>query len=446
MNSSGIFDEVQKKEKVSAETLTKNLQDQVNQMSEFKNTMDSLNSKLEEGNFKDTINQMGVDSLAELQAINGMSEEELNNYVKLFDDKYALCQQTAAMRLSELRAQTELELSELYGGANVDLETFAMTFDGTFASIDQYVKTAITSGSQIAAGYGQGIKTGTKFAKESAQQMIADTETAAKQAAQIQSPSKRFENNVGTYISQGVGKGINNSTSKSSITSAVLDITSLAITEFRNHYEEFFKAGEYCADGFKEGILAKAEEIGRAAARVAKKALAAAKKAVDSHSPSKKFMELGENCDEGFIIGLENYSGLVEKQSAKVARGALGSLSNTISRISDTINSNMDAQPTIRPVLDLSGVADGVGAIDGMFNANPTLGVMSNIKSINSMMNNRQNGGNDDIISAIRDLKNTISNASGDVYNVNGITYDDGSNISSAIKDLVNAAKVERRI
>ena len=41
-----------------------------------------------------------------------------------------------------------------------------------------------------------------------------------------------------------------------------------------------------------------------------------------------------------------------------------------------------------------------------------------------------------------KDLQN-VGNTS---YNINGITYDDGSNISEAIKTLVNAAVVERRM
>ena len=61
-------------------------------------------------------------------------------------------------------------------------------------------------------------------------------------------------------------------------------------------------------------------------------------------------------------------------------------------------------------------------------------------------MNSRQNGSNGDVISAIKDLGSKLGNMSGNTYNVNGVTYDDGSNISDAVKALVHAARVERRI
>ena len=62
------------------------------------------------------------------------------------------------------------------------------------------------------------------------------------------------------------------------------------------------------------------------------------------------------------------------------------------------------------------------------------------------MMNKRQNGGTLDILSAIESLGNKLGNGSSNVYNVNGITYDDGSNVAEAIGALIRAAKIERRI
>ena len=103
----------------------------------------------------------------------------------------------------------------------------------------------------------------------------------------------------------------------------------------------------------------------------------------------------------------------------------------------------MNLQPTISPLLDLSNVKSGVKSIGSMI-GNPSLEVMSNVGSI-SMMMNRQNGVNDDVVSAINKLRGELGNIGGDTYSINGITYDDGTNVSDAVKTLVRAAKVERR-
>ena len=50
-----------------------------------------------------------------------------------------------------------------------------------------------------------------------------------------------------------------------------------------------------------------------------------------------------------------------------------------------------------------------------------------------------------DVINAIKGLKDSLSKP-GDTYTIGNITYDDGSEVSNAIKTLVRAAKIERRV
>ena len=164
------------------------------------------------------------------------------------------------------------------------------------------------------------------------------------------------------------------------------------------------------------------------------------------NSPAKKMIPIGQGLDEGMVVGLENYKGLVVDASEDVGESAVKSMSNAISGISDVVNSDIDSQPVIRPVLDLSNIESGANSINSMFGMSPSVDVLANVGSINSMMSNNQNGGNFDVISAIKDLGSKISGMSGNVYNVNGITYDDGSNVANAIGDLVRAARIERRI
>ena len=130
-----------------------------------------------------------------------------------------------------------------------------------------------------------------------------------------------------------------------------------------------------------------------------------------------------------------------------MAEVAINGTKNVISKVASLVNTDIDTQPTIRPVLDLSDVSAGVGMMNGMFNMTPSVEVMSNVRSISSTMNNRnQNGGNEDVISAIKDLKDSISASSGDIYSINGVTYDDGSNVADAVQSLIRAARIERRM
>lgn len=170
------------------------------------------------------------------------------------------------------------------------------------------------------------------------------------------------------------------------------------------------------------------------------------KKFFGINSPAKEMMPIGQYIDEGIVVGLEKYKGKVADASYEVGDSAVKSISSAISNISDAVNADVDSQPVIRPVLDLSGVESGASAINGMFGMTPSVDVLSNVGSINSMMSNGQNGGGSDILSAIKDLGNKIANMSTNTYVIDGITYDDGSNIATAVSDLVRAARIERRI
>lgn len=164
------------------------------------------------------------------------------------------------------------------------------------------------------------------------------------------------------------------------------------------------------------------------------------------NSPAKEMIFIGQGIDEGVVVGLEKYKGVVVNASEEVGDSAIKSMSNAISSISDVINTDIDSQPVIRPVLDLSNIESGASLINGMFGMTPSVDVLSNVGSISSMMSNNQNGGNSDIISAIKTLGSKIGSMSGNTYVIDGITYDDGSNVANAISDLVRAARIERRI
>lgn len=212
------------------------------------------------------------------------------------------------------------------------------------------------------------------------------------------------------------------------------------------YYASFYDAGSYVAQGFADGIKDnryKAEEQARI---MAQNAATAAKKALDINSPSKVFRAIAYSIPEGFAQGIDRRSWMAEDSATAMAEATVNNTKSILSRIVDVIDSDIDAQPTIRPVVDLSDVTDSANSINGMFSMSPSVGVISNIRAIKSMMNENQNRSrNNDIVSALDKLSQKLGNTSGDTYTFGNITYDDGSNVSDAVKSLVRAVRVERR-
>ena len=234
---------------------------------------------------------------------------------------------------------------------------------------------------------------------------------------------------------------------KSRVSSVSYEIVSASVSKLKDCYYKFYKAGVHVVRGFANGIsdttyLAKAKAI-----KMANAASEAAQKALDEHSPSKVFYKIGAFAGQGMVNALDDYSSKAYKSSYSVGDSARKGLANAINKISAVVDSDMELQPTIRPVMDLTEVQTGASMVSSMFNDRISVGATANLNAINASMSERiQNGGNADVVSAIGKLSKQLSNIGGNTYNVNGITYDDGSNISNAISDIIREARIERRM
>ena len=150
-------------------------------------------------------------------------------------------------------------------------------------------------------------------------------------------------------------------------------------------------------------------------------------------------MKLGNFYGQGFVIGINQFGKKVYTAAHDMGETAVEALRNPLSIVSDVLSGDLDVDPTIRPVMDLSEIQNGVRTINAM---SPAMAV--GIGSISASMNSRSRvDSNEEVISAIKSLKEGLSQPN--VYNVNGVTYDDGSNISDAVRGLIRAARVERR-
>lgn len=236
-----------------------------------------------------------------------------------------------------------------------------------------------------------------------------------------------------TYFGLGIQLG-----SLTAVTSATSAVNS-CISAINLGYTGFYNAGRDLVKGFANGITDNAWRATAKAKAMAESALTAAKEALGIKSPSREFFEAGGYVAMGMAQGIDSLSGLVEESSETMANKALKSTASVISKLGDAINSDLDTQPTIRPVLDLTDVESKAGLINSIFGA-------TDVGSISFMMNRQlQNGKNDDVVSALDNLTKKIDTLEKPTYNVNGVTYDDGSQISAAVETLVRAVVMEGR-
>ena len=234
---------------------------------------------------------------------------------------------------------------------------------------------------------------------------------------------------------------------KSSASSAGESLGAEAASGAESNYGSMSEAGDYLGSGFIAGINSKVTaaylagyNLGAAGARGVKDGEKAA-------SPSKLGIQAGKWLGEGFVIGIDQMGSAVYKAGFSMGDSAVDSISRSVRSISSIVDSSVDSNPTIRPIIDLSDVKAGANAIGGMLGFDSSIGVLANVSGISTMMNRRsQNGSNDDIITAINKLSKELGKTGGDTYQVNGVTYDDGSNIQNFAQAVIRQARIERRV
>lgn len=236
-------------------------------------------------------------------------------------------------------------------------------------------------------------------------------------------------------------------TAKSDVKQAADDLADEAVDGLDNLGSDANYAGIHFGEGLIKGIDSMKESAYWAGYALGQKAVQGEKDGQQSKSPSKLTMQSGKWFGEGLVIGIQKMGGKVYSAGHDLGETAVKSLSSTVSRIATAIDSDIDVQPTIRPVLDLSDVRSGAGAIGDMLGVGSSVGVLANVGSISRAMNSRiQNVSNADVVDAINKLDKHLDNVGNTSYTISGITYDDGSSIATAVKDLTRYARMERRV
>ena len=185
----------------------------------------------------------------------------------------------------------------------------------------------------------------------------------------------KFRTELPTATFQTLGEGlvqalVNGIKSKQSTAEeAARAVCSATMNAFRNNLsaDDLKGVGANAAQGLADGIRSKINEIADAAIDAAKRAVREAKKELDEHSPSKVFFKIGENVDLGMINGIRAYLRRVGDAGTELGRETIDSMKSAIRHISDIVNREMDTEPTIRPVLDMTNVQNGVSEINSLF-------------------------------------------------------------------------------
>ena len=237
---------------------------------------------------------------------------------------------------------------------------------------------------------------------------------------------------ISSQFANGIRGGI------SGVISAVSSMTNAAKSACKADYSAFYSAGLYVARGFANGIQSGGFAAATAARAMALAAKRAAESALDEHSPSKVFKKIGAYASEGMAIGIDEKAHYAENSAEAMANSVIDGAKTAVSGIGGVISNGLDIEPSISPVVDMTGVNAGLD----IKSLNATVDMLINkpVESISDLMAETQcaiNASNMEVIDAINGLRSDL-NALYEADDSELALYIDSKKIASTIAKPMN--------
>lgn len=179
------------------------------------------------------------------------------------------------------------------------------------------------------------------------------------------SPSKKTEE-AGRYAMLGLQNGLDHNSfmpinSMRSIAQKVLRACRETLT-----HSAFQTIGLNCMKGLENGLDSGSGSVVDKMHQIADSIIAEIQRVTREGSPSKVFYEIGRFLDIGLMNGISENGRYPVKSMGDVANAVIYKTAAMAATISDIIEENLDAQPTITPILDLTQLQNGVGIANSL--------------------------------------------------------------------------------
>lgn len=269
MSSMGLFDEFSAKTELSTSDLIRNLRSQVDGLSEWTNNLDVLRKRGIGDGLVETLREMGTGAAGEVALMTQMTDEELDEYVGLFQSKQRIAGSEAAEELEPMLAETRKKMYEMRMDAAEELEKYKEEFVNAMTEIGVEIQTPLDQINQA---------------------LLGAMSTAVQSAAGTMSEEAGNEDNTNKF---------------GEVASQVLQAT-------QGLPEEFNTLGQNTIEGLIQGLKSKSGELYEAMTGIIQSAIQAVKDEAQIHSPSRVMMSMGSYMLQGFGIGMEHMQGYIE--------------------------------------------------------------------------------------------------------------------------------------
>lgn len=206
VDSMSLFKEFTSSTENTKQTLLSSLQSQVDGLRNYEATITSLMGKAIPTDLLNSLKEMGVDASADLQLLNEMTEEELSQYVALWQEKNSVALRTAIQEVDKQQYYDQVD--KLIVDAQQKLHKLDTEYKQSLIQLGYDVHiTSVDIGTNMIKGIAKGVDSAFPiFVSEMQARMIAAVE-AIRNTLDINSPSGVLRDDVGYWLPLGIRDG-----------------------------------------------------------------------------------------------------------------------------------------------------------------------------------------------------------------------------------------------
>ena len=225
------------------------------------------------------------------------------------------------------------------------------------------------------------------------------------------------------------------SDSYSRVTSAVRGFMTAAKNTANGFRSSFNTIGSNVIQSFIDGMNGKKSAVYTAAYNIGKKAVEGLKDGVNAHPSSNGASKAGGYFGDGFVEAVEDFTDASYNAGNEVGKSAMEGLATAISDSSLGGMDGLDNTVTIRPVIDLSEIQNGIAEADGMLGTLSSYSIGGSMKlgksTLDSMSGNHDDNTTiDKLVKTVEELGDKLGDKldrpnQTNNFNFNGLTNDE---------------------
>lgn len=403
-----IFKSFEKNEAISANELLDNMYSQLDGVREWRDNLNALAASGLDSGLVDILKNLGIDGANYVDTFMSMTTEQMEAANQAFIESSHLTSETLLSNFSDTLNNTKEWVSKIQALAASGLNQAVVEGLGKMGVsgseyVDAFLGMSYAEIQEFNAQYAEYLK----LPEEASDSVIASfafagTNSAAEFRASLEEtfdPESEVAQGIvdnllilGEKMAEKLQSGI--AAKESAVEDTAYTLGKSTYDGVNKNVSE--KKGRSLADMMSKGLIGglynNQNAVKTAAEAVARSAYTAAMNALEIHSPSKAFARLGMYADAGLANGFTKFAYTAIGAAKDMGENSVKALSRTLSQVNKVINGEVELNPTIRPVLDLTDVESKSRRLNVLLSREQAYSVNTMMKA--NDVSEIQNGGN----------------------------------------------------